>query len=321
MSFLGDVFGGITDFIAPITGFVDDLFGGSVGKAIGGATDYLGQRQTNEQNIELARENNAWSADQARINREFQAGQIGQQLDFQREMSGSSYQRAVGDLKAAGLNPMLALMHGGASTPGGGAAGGSMLSFSTPRVENAVGRGISTAFQGAQVVSELKKQAAETDLIRAQIPKTEQETRTSASSAAKMDADVQKVKAEVDNIKEEWQNIVVARAKMQNERDKIRADTQLALLQSELVQSHARLSVLSESEARAMADSWETWWGSHIRPYLTDAEKIGRGVGGALLGPALGRILKGADKGQTYIERSTRWNGREKLETEIRTKE
>lgn len=40
---------------------------------------------------------------------------------FQEYMSSTSYQRAVEDMKKAGLNPILAFANGGASTPGGSA--------------------------------------------------------------------------------------------------------------------------------------------------------------------------------------------------------
>lgn len=47
------------------------------------------------------------------------AKSVDKQLDFQRDMSNTSYQRAVEDLKAANLNPAMAYTNGGASTPAG----------------------------------------------------------------------------------------------------------------------------------------------------------------------------------------------------------
>lgn len=44
------------------------------------------------------------------------------QMAFQREMSNSAYQRAVADMKAAGVNPMLAAKVGPASSPQGAMA-------------------------------------------------------------------------------------------------------------------------------------------------------------------------------------------------------
>ena len=44
------------------------------------------------------------------------------QMQFQKMMSDTSYQRAVKDMRAAGINPLLAVQKGGASTPAGAQA-------------------------------------------------------------------------------------------------------------------------------------------------------------------------------------------------------
>jgi len=76
------------------------MAGSLAGPLLQGGISYLGAKQANAANAKQAQ----------------------QQMDFQREMSGTSYQRGIEDMKEAGLNPMLAYSQGGASSPGGASA-------------------------------------------------------------------------------------------------------------------------------------------------------------------------------------------------------
>ena len=80
---------------------------------IGGGASLIGGMFTNQAQAQQAAAAQAFSADQAE-----------KQMDFQERMRETQYQTTVKDLMAAGLNPMLAYSQGGAGTPSGSAAVG-----------------------------------------------------------------------------------------------------------------------------------------------------------------------------------------------------
>ncbi|AXL15480.1 DNA pilot protein [Microviridae sp.] len=119
------------------------LIGASIaGAAISGFLGNKGAKAQNRGQIASAREQMAFQRKSQKI-----------QMRFQKRMSNTAHQRQMRDLKAAGLNPILAAKYGGASQPTGSAPQGAQA-----QIVNEMTPAVQAATQVAQTASNVHLQ-------------------------------------------------------------------------------------------------------------------------------------------------------------------
>lgn len=134
-----------------------------LGSLIAGAFNYLGARSANRTNAQIASNASQQSQANAREAMQFSDAQAIRQMKFQERMSNTAHQRAMADLRAAGLNPILAARQP-ASSPSGAMGQGQMGQVFTYQHQN-VAR---AALEGYQMASQAQANQASAKAATAQ---------------------------------------------------------------------------------------------------------------------------------------------------------
>jgi len=152
---IGDVVKGVGSFLNPISPLI-----GAGASILGSVIGADSQEKTNETNVDLTRENMAW----------------------QERMANSAHQRAVTDLRSAGLNPILSVNRG-ADTP----------SVQSARIENP---GVSYAQAGNSALAN----ALNVQTTKQNIATSKSSELVNSASAVKLGAEAQRQMLENDLI-------------------------------------------------------------------------------------------------------------------------
>lgn len=184
------------------------------------------------------------------------------QIDFQREQNATAYQRAVADMRAAGLNPALAYKQGGADSGSGAAGQYKPIS-------------ISDKFAAAvDSYNNFANGSAQRQLLREQANKTVAETKLATANAAVLQPDA----AAGQNPEYIRDRVLSLIAKARGERQTAEnIPTRLKLENAATAQSTATArqqeALLGTETTLNEQEFMNEWFRKNIAPYLNSTAK------------------------------------------------
>lgn len=249
---------------------------GTVASVGGSLLNYKGQKEANKTSIE-----------EAAKNRDFNSAEAAKNRAWQETMRSTGYQTAVQDLKAAGLNPMLAYSQGPAAMPAGATASTSSM----PQISNKMQAALSASAMAAQIANTnaaTDKTKADTAVSMATAKQVEAQTSLTTNSSENMKQTISRTIAEIDKTKQEVHLIRQQTSESTQRQVLIAYQTDLVKIEQDLAKGRisqteaqtaltriqAKLSQYELAGARNKSASDETFWGRNIRPYIQDAGRV-----------------------------------------------
>jgi hypothetical protein len=222
--------------------------GDLIGGVLGGAMSLFGGSQTNQKNWDIAQSANQTSQ------------QIADQTNaFNAQQYASRYQTTVNDLKAAGLNPMLAYGQGaGSPVP----AQQAQVHQAAPSV-NSIGNAVSAFNTTRSNIADLKLKEEQANATNAQAETSRTQALQNISNTAKADQDT-KTSAAVENVNR-MQLDKIAQDIALSKAIAVQTNAQTARTNVETMRAAQEKQIRAPEEAKS-----KTWWGKHVSPYLSD---------------------------------------------------